>query len=160
MILKISIVVLLLPNEIYICRHVVRMTLCILGGGVAGLAAAHYALRSSAYSRIVLVESSSRLGGWVQTIRQEDGVLYEKGPRTIRPAGAVGANTLALVSELGLEESVRPVTYSHPSATNRLVLVDNKLHKLPSNLASLFKTLPPFSRPLALAALRERQFQH
>ena len=138
-----------------LCLQNVPMTLCILGGGVAGLAAAHYAVQSSVYGRIVLVEAASRLGGWVHTVRHRDGVLYEKGPRTVRPAGAVGANTLALVSDLGLEDRVRPVTYSHPSATNRLVLVDNKLHRLPSSLASLFKTLPPFSRPLALAALRD-----
>lgn len=131
------------------------MSLCILGGGVAGLAAAHYALQSSAYSRIVLVESSPRLGGWVRTIRQSDGVLYEKGPRTVRPAGQAGANTLALVSSLGLADSVRPVTYSQPAATNRLVLLDNKLHSLPSSLSSLFTTSPPFSRPLALAAVRD-----
>ena len=29
--------------------------------------------------------------------RCRDGVLYEKGPRTVRPAGPQGANTLALV---------------------------------------------------------------
>ena len=131
------------------------MSLCILGGGVAGLAAAHYALQSSAYSRIVLVESSARLGGWVRTIRHRDGVLYEKGPRTVRPAGEAGANTLALVSSLGLAERVRPVSYSQPAATNRLVLVEDKLHSLPSSLASLFTTRPPFSRPLALAAVRD-----
>ena len=55
------------------------MSLCILGGGVAGLATAHYALQSSQYSRIVLVESSNRLGGWIRTVRHRDGVLYEKG---------------------------------------------------------------------------------
>jgi len=131
------------------------MSLCILGGGVAGLAAAHYALQSSAYSRIVLVESRPRLGGWVRTIRHSDGVLYEKGPRTVRPAGQAGANTLALVNSLGLADSVRPVTYSQPAATNRLVLLDNKLHSLPSSLGSLFTTRPPFSRPLALAAVRD-----
>jgi len=122
---------------------------------VAGLAAAHYALKSSAWSRIVVVESSSRLGGWVSTTRHADGVLYEKGPRTVRPAGVAGANTLALVSELGLADRVRAVKYSHPSATTRLVLVDNKLHRLPNSLASLFRTLPPFSRPLAVAGLRD-----
>ena len=45
------------------------MTLCIAGGGVAGLAAAHYALRSPGYRRIILVEAAERLGGWVRTVR-------------------------------------------------------------------------------------------
>jgi len=131
------------------------MTLCILGGGVAGLAAAHYALTASAFKKIVILESSSRLGGWIKTIRHSDGVLFEKGPRTVRPAGPQGANTLALVNEIGLAESVQPVLQSHPSSKNRLVLANGTLHKLPSNLASVFKKLPPFSRPLAFAAIKD-----
>eukprot|EP00090_Calanus_glacialis_P005667 TRINITY_DN14382_c0_g1_i1.p1 TRINITY_DN14382_c0_g1~~TRINITY_DN14382_c0_g1_i1.p1 ORF type:complete len:468 (+),score=114.37 TRINITY_DN14382_c0_g1_i1:50-1453(+) len=131
------------------------MTLCVLGGGIAGLTAAHYALNNPAVKRIVVLESSSRLGGWIQTTRNPDGVLYEKGPRTVRPAGPQGANTLALVEDLGLADSVRPITYSHPSSTNRLVLVGGKLHKLPSTLSSVFRNLPPFSRPLALAVFKD-----
>jgi len=133
----------------------VIMTLCILGGGIAGLTAAHYALSNPAYRRIVVLESSHRVGGWIQTTRNNDGVLYEKGPRTIRPAGPQGANTLALVQDLALAESVRPVSYTHPSATNRLVLVGGKLHKLPNSLAAVFKNLPPFSRPLAMAVFKD-----
>lgn len=87
--------------------------------------------------------------------RCKDGVLYEKGPRTVRPAGPQGANTLALVQELGIADLVRPVRYGHPSSTNRMILVKGKLHKLPSSLRSLFVTLPPFSRPLATAALTD-----
>ena len=78
-----------------------------------------------------------------------------EGPRTVRPAGEAGANTLSLVTQLGLADRVRPVSYSQPAATNRLVLVDNKLHSLPSSLSSLLTTRPPFSRPLALAAVRD-----
>ena len=36
--------------------------------------------------------------------RHKDGVLYEHGPRTIRPVGPQGANTLAMVQELGLSD--------------------------------------------------------
>ena len=82
--------------------------------------------------------------------RCRDGVLFEKGPRTVRPAGPQGANTLALVQvsltvhmysavytkpvlqELGLVDAVRPVTYDHPSSTNRMILVQGQLHRLPS----------------------------
>ncbi len=35
------------------------------------------------------------------------------------------------------------------------MLVDGKLHKLPSSLGSLFRRLPPFSHPLALSALTD-----
>ena len=63
--------------------------------------------------------------------------------------------TKLVLQELGLADAVRPVTYDHPSSTNRMILVQGKLHKLPSSLRSLFVTLPPFSRPLAMAALRD-----
>ena len=137
----------------HVCLAV--MTLCVLGGGIAGLSAAHYALRNPAVKRVVVLESSSRLGGWIKTTRNTDGVLYEKGPRTIRPAGLQGANTLALIEELGLSDKVRPVSYGHPSSSNRHVLVDGKLHKLPSTFWSAFKNLPPFSRPLAMAVFKD-----
>ena len=75
--------------------------------------------------------------------------------RTIRPAGLQGANTLALIEELGLSDKVRPVSYGHPSSSNRHVLVDGKLHKLPSTFWSVFKNLPPFSRPLAMAVFKD-----
>lgn len=74
----------------------------VLGGGIAGLSAAYY-LRNSAP---ILIEGSSRLGGWIYTKRRKNGILFEHGPRTIRPAGAPGVNTLNLVEELGLENMV------------------------------------------------------
>ena len=123
------------------------MTLCIVVGGVAGLAAAHYTLKVPDYKRIVLLEAADRLGGWIRTVRGEDGVLLEKGPRTIRPAGP-----LALVHDLDLVDSIRPVTYSHPSSTNRMILVNNKL---PNSFKSLFYTLPTFSRPLPMSAFTD-----
>ena len=34
--------------------------------------------------------------------RNKDGTIYEHGPRTIRPVGPQGANTLHMIEELGL----------------------------------------------------------
>lgn len=48
--------------------------------------------------QIILLESSSRLGGWVSTLRHEDGSLFERGPRSIRGVGRPGYNTLEMVS--------------------------------------------------------------
>ena len=45
------------------------MTLCVVGGGVAGLSAAHYALKTPGVRRIVLLEAAERLGGWIDTVR-------------------------------------------------------------------------------------------
>ena len=60
----------------------------------------------------------SRLGGWVQSTVQDD-FIFEHGPRTIRPAGPQGANTLELIEELGLESKLKPIKYGHPATVNR-----------------------------------------
>ncbi|XP_008477444.1 protoporphyrinogen oxidase-like [Diaphorina citri] len=128
----------------------------ILGGGISGLAAAFYALKSAPKpGAITLLESSSRLGGWVRSVQSPEGLIFEKGPRTIRPKGRLGANTLKLVEDLGLADQVIPITSSHPTAQNRLIYVNKKLHKLPSNFFSLFKTHSPFSKPLIFSILHD-----
>ena len=76
----------------------------VLGGGVAGLAAALYLRRLRPSVPVTLLESAGRVGGWVNTTRHRDGVLWEHGPRTVRPAGQQGVNTLQLVEELQLQD--------------------------------------------------------
>uniref|UniRef100_A0A667IIR5 Protoporphyrinogen oxidase n=1 Tax=Lynx canadensis TaxID=61383 RepID=A0A667IIR5_LYNCA len=109
----------------------------------------------SALSRVVLVEASERLGGWIRSVRGPGGAIFELGPRGIRPAGALGARTLLLVSELGLDSEVLPVRGDHPAAKNRFLYVGGALHALPSGLRGLFRPSPPFSKPLFWAGLRE-----
>ena len=53
--------------------------------------------------------------------RHEDGILHEHGPRTIRPAGLPGANTLELAEELGLSDQIIPIKTGHPATKNRLL---------------------------------------
>ena len=96
-----------------------------------------------------------RLGGWIQTTRSDDGFTFEHGPRTVRPAGPKGANTLELIEDLGIEDRIVPIKYGHPATVNRMVCVNGELHKLPSNLKSIFTTQPPFSKPLFLAGVKE-----
>ena len=48
--------------------------------------------------QVVLVESSGRVGGWMQSVRTEEGAVFELGPRSLRTAGAAGKTTLSLVS--------------------------------------------------------------
>jgi oxygen-dependent protoporphyrinogen oxidase len=60
----------------------------VLGGGITGLAAAHYITREHPQARVTLYEASDRVGGWVSSKRVDvsDGtVLFEGGPRTLRP---------------------------------------------------------------------------
>lgn len=63
--------------------NIIVMKVAVLGGGVSGLAAAHYYL-SGRVGRVVVLEGSNRLGGWINTTTHNDGVMYEHGPRTLR----------------------------------------------------------------------------
>ena len=73
----------------------------VIGGGITGLSTAYYlskALPKSA--RIVLFEGSSRLGGWLNSTSVDVGngkVIFEGGPRTLRPSVPNGLITLELV---------------------------------------------------------------
>ncbi|XP_039281587.1 protoporphyrinogen oxidase-like [Nilaparvata lugens] len=131
--------------------------LVVLGGGIGGLSAAHYLVkRNNANSKILLVEATSYLGGWIKTIVNEDkGVIFETGPRTIRPAGHQGANTLLLIEELNLADKVKPILRSHPAAKNRFIYTNKKLHPLPSSLGSMFFAQPPFEKPLIMSIFKD-----
>lgn len=64
-------------------------TVAIIGGGVAGLTAAHYLAQDlPPRSKIVLYEADSRVGGWIRSERVpvdvggvKTEVLFERGPR-------------------------------------------------------------------------------
>lgn len=121
------------------------------------MTAAFYALKSGRTpgTGITLLEASSRLGGWVRSLQTPEGIIFEQGPRTIRPVGAQGSNTLRLVEDLGLSEHVIPVNKQHPTAQNRLIYANGQLNRIPTSLWSIFKTIPPFSKPLVYAILQD-----
>uniref|UniRef100_A0A8C6L5C4 Protoporphyrinogen oxidase n=1 Tax=Nothobranchius furzeri TaxID=105023 RepID=A0A8C6L5C4_NOTFU len=104
---------------------------------------------------VIVLESSDRFGGWLRTLRRLDGTLFELGPRGVRPAGAVGRNTLNMVEDLGLSAEVLPVSYSHVSSKNRYLYVNGKLHRMPSGISEILRTVPPFSRPLLFSLASE-----
>ena len=52
--------------------------------------------------QVIVLEASSRVGGWVHSVRHDDGSVFELGPRSIRPVGLPGFNTLCLVRSLFL----------------------------------------------------------
>ncbi|XP_038624647.1 protoporphyrinogen oxidase [Tachyglossus aculeatus] len=130
-------------------------TVAVLGGGISGLSACYHLVRGPRAPKVVLVEGSDRLGGWIRTVRGEDGAVFELGPRGVRPAGAAGARTLLMVSDLGLDGEVLPVPGDHPASRNRFLYVGGGLHPLPTGIRGLVRTVPPFSKPLAWAGLRD-----
>lgn len=121
----------------------------ILGGGISGLSLAWF-LKRRFGERIdlKLLEKTERPGGWIRTI-QEDGFLFEKGPRGCRTKGN-GSAMLALIEQLGLQHQV---IVSSPSARHRYMWMDNKLRRLPAGLFSLIAS--SFLRAVLPACLRD-----
>ncbi|KAM6999287.1 protoporphyrinogen oxidase [Passerculus sandwichensis] len=130
-------------------------TVAVVGGGISGLAACYHLVRAPRPPKVVLLEASGRFGGWLQSSRSAEGAVFEHGPRGVRPAGPAGAQTLHMVSELGLAGDILAVPREHPAARNRFLYLGGALHPLPSGLGGLLRTVPPFSRALLWSALRD-----
>ena len=130
----------------------------IIGGGIAGLAAAYeVALQQSAGAPIefVLFESSSRLGGIVETVRHDDFVI-ECGPDswvTEKPWARELAIELGLENELVSSNDARRKTYIAEGNT-LIAMPDGMRMMVPTQWESV-KDSPLFSEQAKLAYLHE-----
>jgi oxygen-dependent protoporphyrinogen oxidase len=116
------------------------MKLIIIGGGIAGLSAAYYAVRSKQYTKITLLEADDRWGGKITTDRVpfDDGdFIIEGGPDTFLATKPWG---VALCKELGLADRLHG---TNPRQKNTYVLHRNKLQPLPDGLALMIPTNIP-----------------
>ncbi|WVF67325.1 protoporphyrinogen oxidase [Kwoniella sp. CBS 6097] len=144
--------------------------IAVLGGGLSGLATAYHLTKLLPTSKVTLLDSSSRVGGWIDSKNREIGfkdaegvmregkVTTESGPRSIRPKGSKGApGMLRLLRDLDMLDSIIPVTHDHPSAKNRFLLdtSSNKLTALPSSPLSLLGPQPSLLKGLVPSALSE-----
>jgi oxygen-dependent protoporphyrinogen oxidase len=122
------------------------MRIAIVGGGIAGLAAAYELEKSRAVGAPVeyaLFEAGPRLGGSLAS-EVVDGVLLEQGPDsflTEKPAA------IELCRELGLEAELVP---SNDAARKTHIVVHNRLLTLPDGLMFLVPTklIPTALSPL------------
>lgn len=79
-----------------------QVEIAVIGGGIAGLAAAWELERLSPAVRVTLVEASGRLGGWIRTERWGE-VLIEHGPDSwvaSKPSATELVYALGLTQEL------------------------------------------------------------
>ncbi len=111
------------------------LKIAIIGGGIAGLAAAYEALRTANKKgeTIALFEAAPRLGGKITTHRRE-GFVVEGGPDTFL---ATKPWAVELCRELGIEDRLRG-TNPHRKAT--YVLHRGRLEPLPDGLTMMIPT--------------------
>ncbi|PBP27086.1 protoporphyrinogen oxidase [Diplocarpon rosae] len=108
--------------------------IAVLGGGITGLASAHFLTRESPTAKITLYEASERLGGWLQSQLLHVGdetVLFESGPRTLRPHTPAGYATIEMIQELGLEKEMLITRNDSVAHANRFVYYPDHLVKMP-----------------------------
>jgi oxygen-dependent protoporphyrinogen oxidase len=109
----------------------------IVGGGIAGLAAAFYAIKNLPDAQITLIESSDRWGGKITTDRVafDDGrFIIEGGPDTFL---ATKPYATALCKELGIGDRLHG---TNPQKKNTYVLSKGRLLPLPDGLAMMIPT--------------------
>lgn len=111
--------------------HSDQLQAVIVGGGISGLSAAYYLSQQAKEHNLPLsisvVEKEERLGGKIQTIRQ-DGFVIEQGPDSfLRRKPAV----IALSKELGMDKKWVGMG---PHASRTYIVHQGKLHLLPQGL--------------------------
>lgn len=113
------------------------MRLVIIGGGIAGLSAAWYALQRAPGTHLTVLEASDRWGGKIRTERipfEGGSFIVEGGPDTFL---ATKPHATALCRELGLEDRLHG---THPHLRNTYVLNRGRLLPLPDGLAMMIPT--------------------
>ncbi|KAI9873779.1 MAG: oxygen-dependent protoporphyrinogen oxidase [Pleopsidium flavum] len=116
----------------------------VLGGGITGLASAFYLSQELPNAKITLYEGSSRLGGWLQTKYIDVGnghVVFEQGPRTLRPSMPNGFVTMDLIRRLDFEDQVLMTAKTSVAARNRFIYYPDHLVRMPGPGAHLLQNL-------------------
>lgn len=119
-------------------------SIAVLGGGITGLTAAYDLSRSHPNIPITLYEGSSVLGGWVESSQhsvQKGTVVFEGGPRTLRPHTVNGMLTLQLAKTLGLEDQILITPKSSAAASNRYIYYPDHLVKMPGPGQDFYEVL-------------------
>lgn len=109
---------------------------CVLGGGISGLALA-YRLQNQA--QVSLVEKEERVGGWIRSTHEE-GFFFESGPRSLRSEDS--RETLQLIEALGLNDQL---IEAPKEAFSRYLLHNGKLEQVPNSLWKMITS--PLTRP-------------
>lgn len=104
-----------------------ELDVAVVGGGISGLTAAHALVARRPELRLALLESSSRVGGCIETERR-DGYVIEGGPDSFLRTKPDAAE---LCRELGLGEQLASV---RPEARSAYLVRDGALEPLPAGM--------------------------
>ncbi|CAH8665759.1 hypothetical protein MS3_00003509 [Schistosoma haematobium] len=117
----------------------------IVGGGLSGLVTSYLIslTRPLGSYRLTVLESNSRWGGWIQSVKNMDtGSIYEIGPHSARAKSATSGLLMRIVKSLHLENSLVWMRQGTDEA-KRLIYINGQL--LPLS-AFNFSTLKPLTR--------------
>lgn len=120
-----------------------RSEVLVVGGGIAGLAAAHRVLELAPSAEVRLVEASDRLGGLVGTERF-DGFVVERGPDSLLTEKPWA---IALAKRLGLEAEL---IGTNASPRGAYVVAHGRLERIPDGFTMMAPTqaLPLLASPI------------
>ena len=106
-----------------------RRKVVVVGGGITGLTTAYYLQQQIKNAQlpieVILVESSFRLGGKIQTLRK-DGFVIERGPESFFDSENV---VRRLAEDLQIDDKIR---YNNKGTS--YVAIGSKLYPIPGNL--------------------------
>jgi protoporphyrinogen/coproporphyrinogen III oxidase len=105
-------------------------SIAVIGGGISGLAAAHYLAQNRPDIKTILIEKDRRLGGKILTERI-DGFVVEGGPDSFLSSKERG---LGLATEVGLEARLQG---TDEERRRTWVMSGGRLHRLPEGLSGL-----------------------
>lgn len=127
-----------------------KETIAIIGGGIAGLAAAYRLSRRAERPAVTLIEGTAQLGGKIRTERAGE-LLFEAGPDCFlsrKPGG------IALCESLGLHEAL---IGRDPAQARTFVRRHGQLHRLPPGLSGMIPADPEGLRASTLLSEAGRQ---
>ena len=110
------------------------MKVVVVGGGIAGLSAAHRLVESNHPGlEVILLEASDRLGGTIRTVEHE-GCMLELGPDSFLSSKPW---LTQLAERLGVEDQIITTNHIHRRAQ---VVYRGKLHRLPEGFLVMAPT--------------------
>ncbi|KAI1871377.1 uncharacterized protein JN550_004371 [Neoarthrinium moseri] len=119
--------------------------IAVIGGGITGLSTAYYAAQKFPSAEITIFESTSRLGGVIESKPisvsgpSPGSFLCEVGPRTLRANAPRAVVTCELIHLLGLTDKLLKVPKDSPAAGTRYIMYPKRLVALPASDSVLIR---------------------